>query len=345
MLLSLGLIISIALLEFIVRALNIAPTIVNSIGCFRLIDNPKLVYEFIPGSQTRDGLINKQGFKDRDFIKKKPEGIVRIAMLGDSVTEGSFVDLGKTFSDRLETLLNQEAAKKKGAIRYEVMNFGVGGYNLEAEVELLKTKVLAYNPDIVVLNFYHNDNEPLPGLYSFFVYDKNNLDERQKELIFKKYFSSHKNSTNYFAIRNILYSSKLYLLLMDRLGALSKAKQELPGFMRQHYCAEIKDNDMDMLKSNFSNIADMKIKNGFKFLVCIHPDLTERENSNDIKIVPVIKLFKFPYFHMKEYYKKTGIPFDLLKVRSNDICHPNELGHLLISKAFFTEFKRNNFIR
>ena len=109
--------------------------------------------------------------------------------------------------------------------------------------------------------------------------------------------------------------------------------------------AEIKDNDMDMLKSNFSNIADMKIKNGFKFLVCIHPDLTERENSNDIKIVPVIKLFKFPYFHMKEYYKKTGIPFDLLKVRSNDICHPNELGHLLISKAFFTEFKRNNFIR
>ena len=108
------------LLEFLTRVLNSAPPAVNYIGSFRLVENPKMMYELIPCSQIEGDVVNEQGFKDKkNFIKEKPKNTIRIAMIGDSITQGSFVPLGKTFSDQLEQLLNQEAVIENSSFKYE----------------------------------------------------------------------------------------------------------------------------------------------------------------------------------------------------------------------------------
>jgi len=62
------------------------------------------------------------------------------------------------------------------------------------------------------------------------------------------------------------------------------------------------------------------------------------------KFAEIAKLFNFPYFHMFGYYKKEHLPLDSVQVNKEDTCHPNELGHLIVAKAIFTELKRYGFI-
>jgi hypothetical protein len=71
-------------------------------------------------------------------------------MMRDFITQGVFVSPGKTFSDKREELLNQIANEYHSSLKYEVMNFGVAGYNLAAEVDVLKEKTLAYESGIVI---------------------------------------------------------------------------------------------------------------------------------------------------------------------------------------------------
>ena len=82
--------------EGIVRVFHLCPRIITSVGPIRLTNNYKTVYEFIPGSNLDDGISNKQGFKDDDFTLEKPPGVIRIAMLGDSITQGLHIRKEKT---------------------------------------------------------------------------------------------------------------------------------------------------------------------------------------------------------------------------------------------------------
>jgi hypothetical protein len=100
--------------------------------------------------------INQDGFRGPDYPKEKPPGVVRIAVIGDSYTEGIQVPEDKTFTD----VAGRELANcplLKGQ-RIEAMNFGVDGYGTAQELITLNRKVWAYSPDIVVLAvFLGND--------------------------------------------------------------------------------------------------------------------------------------------------------------------------------------------
>lgn len=210
-------ILSIILSELIVRVFNLAPQISDRLSYFRLIEDPKIMYELIPGSFVDQGLINRQGFRGSDFKKEKASNLIRIAMLGDSITQGLGVEFEKTFSHQLEILLNQRANDRGSSLRYEVMNFGVTGYNLEAEAQTLKTKVMQYNPDIVILNLFHNDNEPMPGLNLLFM--NGMWDDKQKLYVYRKYVLD-RNSLKSKFLRNVLYKSKLYLFTTYRMNLI-----------------------------------------------------------------------------------------------------------------------------
>ena len=337
MCLAFGIIIALIISEVIIRKLDLAPQIINYMGNLRLVDNPHIVYEFIPGSSFigGGGVINNQGFKDSDFVIRKEENLIRIVMLGDSITEGVFVRLGATFSDVLEVLLNEKARAKGSDLRYEVMNFGVGGYNLEAEVETLKEKALLHNPDIVILNFYRNDGEPLSGLNMF----NTNIDEKNRLFIFEKYYTKECRPV-YFFINRILFKSKLYLYLLDRFNIYKKYL-----FVGKKEAAEIADDEFRALRNNITLLEKLKKKLGFKLLVCLHPDLLYADKREDLeKFIPFLKEFNLPYFYMFDYYKKGGISPDNLAVRQGDEIHPNEFGHSLIAQAMLAELEKNNFI-
>ena len=98
---------------------------------------------------------NSKGLRDREFSYDRAAEKRRILMLGDSLTVGWGVALQDTFSKRIEQLYAAIG------IDAEVINTGVGNYNTIQEVEYFLTRGYKYQPDVVVLNFFVNDAEPL----------------------------------------------------------------------------------------------------------------------------------------------------------------------------------------
>jgi len=96
--------------------------------------------------------INSLGFRDRERRYDKPEGTVRIAVLGNSWTEALQVPLEKTYPAVLEGELRRKGCF--GGKQLEVLNFGVAGYSTSQELLALQQEVWKYKPDVVLLAFY-----------------------------------------------------------------------------------------------------------------------------------------------------------------------------------------------
>ena len=113
----------------------------------------------VQGWFTKEGRayaqINAAGFRDRAHPQDKPQGVYRIAVLGDSVVEAFQVDLEATFWRQLEKELQSCAALAGRAL--EVMGFGVSGYGTAQQQLLLETTAIRYRPDFVLLAFAPND--------------------------------------------------------------------------------------------------------------------------------------------------------------------------------------------
>jgi lysophospholipase L1-like esterase len=101
--------------------------------------------------------INSAGLRDREFPREKPAGVYRIVWLGDSTTVGWGVPIEGTAPKLLERELNAA-----GTGRFEVLNAGVGNYDTVQEVEHYLTIDRAFHPDLVILEYFINDAEPVP---------------------------------------------------------------------------------------------------------------------------------------------------------------------------------------
>jgi lysophospholipase L1-like esterase len=124
--------------------------------------NPRLVYELRPNLAARIDMpsaaamefrTNSFGMRGPPLSLEKPAGTIRIAGLGDSVTFGWGVDYEETQLAVLGRLLQQGDPHH----RYEVLNFGVPGYNTVMQHESFKEIVRQFSPDLVVLTLVAND--------------------------------------------------------------------------------------------------------------------------------------------------------------------------------------------
>lgn len=149
-------------IEFFCRVLNIAPFVFRinpkaAESAFQLSENPILGYELKrnfrstrPDNHQSFAYTNRHGFRDIERRIEKPQGVKRVIVLGDSVVAGAGLrNLDDTISRQLE-----ERVKDRDV---EVLNFGISGYCTLAEVELFRTRGLAFKPDLVVLVFVSND--------------------------------------------------------------------------------------------------------------------------------------------------------------------------------------------
>ena len=93
--------------------------------------------------------MNNAGFRDRDRFVDKLEGIYRIVVLGDEVSEAMQVNIQDTWWWRLPPLL-KSCTKER---RVEVLNFAIGGYGTGQELITLETTAMRYQPDLVLLQF------------------------------------------------------------------------------------------------------------------------------------------------------------------------------------------------
>ena len=102
-----------------------------------------------------DGLatINAMGLRGAQPVVPKPEGLHRILAIGDSTTFGWGVDDNGTYPVQLEQGLK---ATFPGS-HLEVVNGGVGAYDLRHAARLLRHFGPTFEPDIVVVGVYWND--------------------------------------------------------------------------------------------------------------------------------------------------------------------------------------------
>ena len=130
----------------------------------RPVADPKLSFVHVPNrSALLMGVqvsINSRGLRDHEYSPAKPAGVYRIVMLGDSTTLGWGVPLDQTVAKILERELNR--AGVPGYRRIEVINAGVGNYGTVQEVEHYKIYDRALHPDLLILQYFINDAEPVP---------------------------------------------------------------------------------------------------------------------------------------------------------------------------------------
>lgn len=119
-------------------------------------------HEHVPGkSGTYMGVpvsINSHGWRDQEYALEKPSNVIRIMMLGDSVTFGWGAPPEGVTSNILEKRLNQDSDK----LQYQVLNTGIGNSNTAMQVAYFLHTGYRFKPDIVILNYFINDAEPTP---------------------------------------------------------------------------------------------------------------------------------------------------------------------------------------
>jgi len=96
--------------------------------------------------------LDGDGFRSPSFDVAKSPGVLRVACVGDSWTFGMNVNQDQTYPARLDGLIRQRRP-------VEVMNFGVLGYSSFQGLELVKRRVLDFQPDVLVIGFAMNDSD------------------------------------------------------------------------------------------------------------------------------------------------------------------------------------------
>ncbi len=90
---------------------------------------------------------NSEGWlSEREFTQVKPQGTYRIVYFGDSFTEGTC-----PIEDSVPALVERNLTPPAGK-RLEVINTGTSSYSPTLYYLVLKTKILKYQPDLVVVN-------------------------------------------------------------------------------------------------------------------------------------------------------------------------------------------------
>lgn len=125
--------------------------------------DPQLGWTLRPGIEgvySREGRAyvsaNPAGFRDRERLLDKPEGVYRIAVLGDSMTEAMQVDVGRTWWRQLPGRLERCGFEPDQAV--EVLAFAVTGWGTAQQSIALETQAMRYAPDLVLLQFSNADD-------------------------------------------------------------------------------------------------------------------------------------------------------------------------------------------
>jgi len=244
--------------------------------------------------------VNTAGFRDKNATTiEKPDGVYRIICIGDSVTFGVPVHLTppeKTFSKQLESLIG----KRFGSDKIEALNAANPGYTSYQGLKQLKTRLLKYKPDLLIVQFGINDSSPAVG----------QIDKEQ---------TTH--SRAFFSVYNALSKSALCCAIVKWLRRNPKNAIPSNGELQRVPPAEFKENMLMIMA--------LGKLHGFECLF-IRPVLLENgklittanyQTPKDAKIVDMLESFK----------NYSADPARLF----HDNCHLTYEGHELLASTIF----------
>jgi lysophospholipase L1-like esterase len=325
-------VLTIAGIEVLVRVfwnkLNGQTVIPLSLKTHRFSANPLMGYELIPGSSAFEDnswyRINQDGIRDREYPIVKPNGIFRIAAVGDSCTFGFGLELEDTWPKQLERELQKTNPK------IEVINFGVMGYNTPQEAERIQDKVLKYSPDLIIIGYSLNDI----GVFSR---------ERRVLHTYKGYNSFLSTGSSF--LDGLLSHLKTYMLIKNRLYLKKTNADTRPqysqdgykfiriGYNRYYFDAYQEPENWQILNTAFAKIRSLT-QPKIPVLFVIHTELQEMDHYLFTEIHEIVKKLCHDY----------GFPVldplaEMLAYKARDLrisaanIHPNAMGNKIFVQA------------
>jgi hypothetical protein len=211
----------------------IGKTFLNSDAILGMRYTPRSKWRFVHPEYSVEYEINEHGFRDKkEHLVPKPEGAIRVLLIGDSFTFGQSVNYDQTWPVIVEKRLGQS-----GMNHIELVKAGIQGMDTRSEYILIKELLDKCQCDAVVVGFLIND------LYTNTIYGIGYEDEKSTTNnddgkitktksaseeswlgTAKRVFIRHdRNATLHlltlakrFAIANDYIYCKLYLLSLDK---------------------------------------------------------------------------------------------------------------------------------
>ena len=284
----------------------------------RRSDDPRLRFELRPGGVARGEVeyrVNQLGLRGPETTLEKPPGVRRVAVLGDSIAFGYWVADEQGFARQLEALVRATP----GGSGVEVLNFGVPGYNLEQEIEALRTKALAFGPDVVIVLFCLND---LEGLFSYELGLVQERTERRR--------SATGAVREWLVDRSRLFAWVEYRLTeLDARRSFVRAKNPLEGRLY----AEALSEQRKALTAQFAVLHSLLASRGIPGMIVVVPvmgDRFDRYPHHDLHraVVETAEAESLAALDLFDCF--SAYPFRDLRV---DVVHPSPLGHRVAAHA------------
>lgn len=220
--------------------------------------------------------VNSQGLRaDSDFSLEKPQDKCRIAVLGDSFFMGYEVELEDSFSHLLETNL------ATAGYPCEVLNFSVSGFGTAEYIISLESRVMQFNPDLVIFELHQTDLRE-NVISNLFTLDNGSLVKTGNNYL--PAIGVRDKLMQYAVYRWLIEHSQLYSVIREHAGknvkALLLAKNNLKNYFAEKPAednapteqAEQGNSPADLLDSLLKRGKQLSSDNGAEFMLVDIPN-------------------------------------------------------------------------
>jgi lysophospholipase L1-like esterase len=249
---------------------------------------------------------NSLQFRDAEFGPRR-RGVRRVAVLGDSFTEGQGVKEADTYPRRLEALLN---ASEPG--RWEVLNWGRRGADFPRLYDTFE-QMLQYAPDVVVYGMFLNDAEQSDAFRARHAFVNDWMDHRRGA--------------------RMDVDGGLLDFVFGRLQRLRLERETLRWY-RQMY-AEPNREGWERTQAYLRDMDRRMRERGGRFMVAHWPILASTDDGDPLApaheaIARACAAARIPHHDLRPAL--SGAPAASLWVHPLD-HHPNELAHRLAAES------------
>jgi hypothetical protein len=252
---------------------------------------------------------NRFGFNDKDYSLFKPEGIVRILVVGDSFGWAGGKDGNYT------ALLEKKFAEYYGTHRVDIINSGYPMTHTGEQLEMLKKYGLQYQPDIVFLGFFAGNDFIDADPY------------RKRIVVNDTYFDIDRRREKTFLGYPIIGESRLWTFIKQKLiiwKELNNARTQQNSRTQQankenractfseeaflsiervrlEFCnilstqKKIYKKNIDFILQSVSKMQDLLLRNQIKLIVGIYPDEFQVDENLRLQIFKNFGLEKDNY--------------------------------------------------
>lgn len=297
------------------------------ISCFILCE---IIFMFVPQSQGNieigygqsiwnfyyDKPINELNYRDLRLENRIQNHKKNILFLGDSFTRGVGI---KKDEDRFVSIIRS----KINSAKFEVFNLGKG--NSDTKDELKRLKTFPARPDILVLQYYHNDMQPIGEKFGYYKY---------KVSFFKKIMGG------------IIYSAAKISFFINFI-TLNVSVKFINSKISNDYKKEIEKSysDSRCLNTHLNDINNLITyckTNNIKLYVLFIPELVNIDFTE-----------KVCFNHLKSFLEKKKISYISIKNELKDYSpkqltvgpldnHANEFVQTVIAKKLLTSIPELN---